>query len=441
MNDNKEPDAVHESQPQAVPYAAAVADNEVPGRTGAVDQGVEHGLATATATDQADVAYTHEGETAALEGLQPPKSASDASAALQDGTSPLAATAGGSRDTQVPMQEDQGNRLSAETMHMQALLSLDSQKRNNIHLLDSNIVLTSAGTNVILLDILTCRPQYLPIPVSGGVGALAASTDSRHFVVGEKSRHGAPKAYIYQYPSLTLEQTLEHGTEQAYSAAAFNTPGDRLATVGSYPDFMLTVWDWKSGCTLLRSKAFSQEVYCVSFCPYTEGALVTSGTGHIRFWSMARTFTGLKLQGNIGKFGNEELSDVSGYADLPDGKVLCGAEDGSLLMWSGGLIKFVVRQSPEVPCHQGAVTVVLAEHNKQRILTAGNDGFVKLWSFSELSEADSGEDSQYFFLRPLDQLHLGVGFRVRSLLWQAQGRWLVGDEAGSIMQASILHGD
>ena len=36
---------------------------------------------------------------------------------------------------------------------------------------------------------------------------------------------------------------------------------------------------------------------------------------------MARTFTGLKLQGSIGKFGNEELSDVSGYTDLPDGKV------------------------------------------------------------------------------------------------------------------------
>lgn len=99
----------------------------------------------------------------------------------------------------------------------------------------------------------------------------------RYFVVGEKSTHGAPNAYIYQYPSLDIEQTLEHGTEKAYSAAAFNPAGDRLATVGSYPDFMLTVWDWKSGCTLLRSKAFSQEVYCVSFCPYSEGALVTSG--------------------------------------------------------------------------------------------------------------------------------------------------------------------
>lgn len=100
---------------------------------------------------------------------------------------------------------------------------------------------------------------------------------TRYFAVAEKSRHGAPMAYIYQYPSLAVEQTLEHGTERAYSAAAFNAAGDRLATVGSYPDFMLTVWDWKSGCTLLRSKAFSQEVYCVSFCPSSDGALVTSG--------------------------------------------------------------------------------------------------------------------------------------------------------------------
>ena len=104
-----------------------------------------------------------------------------------------------------------------------------------------------------------------------------AVSASRYFVVGEKSQQGAPKAYIYQYPSLAIEQTLEHGTEQAYSAAAFNQAGDRLATVGSYPDFMLTVWDWRSGCTLLRSKAFSQEVYCVSFCPYADGSLVTSG--------------------------------------------------------------------------------------------------------------------------------------------------------------------
>jgi hypothetical protein len=54
---------------------------------------------------------------------------------------------------------------------------------------------------------------------------------------------------------------------------------------------------------------------------------------------MADTFTGLKLQGQIGKFGNVELSDVAAFVEMPDGKVLSGAETGELLMWDGGLIK------------------------------------------------------------------------------------------------------
>ena len=43
---------------------------------------------------------------------------------------------------------------------------------------------------------------------------------------------------------------------------------------------------------------------------------------------MARTFTGLKLQGEIGRFGKTELSDIEGYVELPDGKVLSGCESG-----------------------------------------------------------------------------------------------------------------
>jgi hypothetical protein len=37
---------------------------------------------------------------------------------------------------------------------------------------------------------------------------------------------------------------------------------------------------------------------------------------------MASTFTGYKLQGKLGKFGKTEISDIDGYAELPDGKVL-----------------------------------------------------------------------------------------------------------------------
>ena len=71
----------------------------------------------------------------------------------------------------------------------------------------------------------------------------------------------------------------------------------------------------------MHTKAFGQDVYKVCFSPDDPMRLTTSGAGHIRFWRMARTFTGLKLQGDIGKFGKVELSDVGDFAELPDGKV------------------------------------------------------------------------------------------------------------------------
>ena len=47
----------------------------------------------------------------------------------------------------------------------------------------------------------------------------------------------------------------------SYSDLNFNTNGDKLASVGQDPDFMLTVWDWKSESVILRSKAFSQVIF------------------------------------------------------------------------------------------------------------------------------------------------------------------------------------
>lgn len=48
---------------------------------------------------------------------------------------------------------------------------------------------------------------------------------------------------------------------------------------------MLTIWDWAKEKVLLRSKAFSQDVYRVTFSPDNPQQLTTSGTGHIRYSS------------------------------------------------------------------------------------------------------------------------------------------------------------
>ena len=73
---------------------------------------------------------------------------------------------------------------------------------------------------------------------------------------------------------------------------------------------------------MLKSKAFSQDIYRVTFSQFNQNLLTTSGTGHIRFWKIAQTFTGLKLQGDIAKFGQFQLSDVVSYAEFEDGNVL-----------------------------------------------------------------------------------------------------------------------
>lgn len=48
---------------------------------------------------------------------------------------------------------------------------------------------------------------------------------------------------------------------------------------------------------------------------------ICSGLGHIKFWKMASTFTGLKLQGELGRFGKSEICDIVGIFGMPDEKV------------------------------------------------------------------------------------------------------------------------
>lgn len=51
---------------------------------------------------------------------------------------------------------------------------------------------------------------------------------------------------------------LRSGTERAYTALAFNDRGNMLASVGGFPDYLITLWAWEDESITLRSKAFSQ---------------------------------------------------------------------------------------------------------------------------------------------------------------------------------------
>ena len=57
---------------------------------------------------------------------------------------------------------------------------------------------------------------------------------------------------------MKIYRVLKSGTQRSFASLAFNNRGDRLASVGGDPDYMMTIWDWQTEKIILRSKAFSQ---------------------------------------------------------------------------------------------------------------------------------------------------------------------------------------
>ena len=55
---------------------------------------------------------------------------------------------------------------------------------------------------------------------------------------------------------------LRGGADRGYASITFNKKGDKMASVSTSPDFMLTVWDWDTERVALHAKAFGQVSAC-----------------------------------------------------------------------------------------------------------------------------------------------------------------------------------
>jgi WD40 repeat protein len=116
-------------------------------------------------------------------------------------------------------------------------------------------------------DLSTGTVRYILGRDGGGIGAFDVHPAGTHIAVAERSStNAAPHVFIYALPSLELTHVLEDGTERAYSDVGFSGRGDKLVTVGSFPDFLLSVWDWQQQRGVLRTKAFGQEVRAPPDC-------------------------------------------------------------------------------------------------------------------------------------------------------------------------------
>uniref|UniRef100_A0A8D2LTQ5 Cilia- and flagella-associated protein 44 n=1 Tax=Varanus komodoensis TaxID=61221 RepID=A0A8D2LTQ5_VARKO len=312
----------------------------------------------------------------------------------------------------------------------------DCTKRSNIQMLDSQTLLYIAGNQLVLLDLKLKYQRYLRSTSGGGIGIITVHPNKTHFAVGEKG--WKPNMIIYEYPSLRPYRILRGGTDNAYAFADFNRSGTLIATVGSSPDYMLTVWDWKQENIVLRSKAFSQDVYRVTFSPENEEQLTTSGSGHIKFWKMALTFTGLKLQGALGRFGKTALTDIEGYVELPDGKVLSGSEWGNLLLWEGGLIKVELCRPGHKNCHNGPVNQLVLDEGE--VVTVGSDGYIRVWDFETIDTADIVDDTGLMEMEQMNELLVGKNVSLSCMVKiheRGEPYWYAQDYNGAIWKLDL----
>jgi WD40 repeat protein len=305
--------------------------------------------------------------------------------------------------------------LGRETSALYHNFGYDLTKKNNLSMIEVKTAIYALGNNVVFENITTGTRKYLQGLDDGGVGCIAVHPEKKMFAVGSKGHQ--PKIYIYSYPELKIVNVLSGGAERGYSNLSYNAQGSKLASVATAPDFMLTVWDWKREVVELHSKAFGQDVFNVKFSKDDDRRLTTSGTGHIRFWKMASTFTGLKLQGSIGKFGKVELSDICALDEMPDGKVVSGTEGGALLLWEGNFIKCRFVQVGGKPCHEGEITYVELDRKEKCVITASHDGFIRWWDFEAIDQAEVDADiSLDFELLPVAEYKLKEGTKVSQMV-------------------------
>ncbi|CAF1167075.1 unnamed protein product, partial [Adineta ricciae] len=334
-----------------------------------------------------------------------------------------------------PITTDEKN-FPQNTLSMYRSFGYDCNKRGNLYVLDNKTVMFVAGCILELIDLSTGEHKYIRTVGGYSIGALIVHSSRRYFAVGEKGH--LPNIVIYEYPSLKPYRILKGGTQRSYAYLDFNTEGDLLASLGSSPDYTLTIWDWRDEKILLRSKASSQEVFKVSFSKDLKGHLTTCGIGHIKFWKMARTFTGLKLQGELGRFGRTEISDIEGYRELPDGKVISGSEWGNMLLWDGGLIQIQVCRSKGKPCHAGPIQQVLL--NESDVYTVGEDGYIRVWDFETIDTAEATDEGSKMEMDPLNELRVGTDSKLMGItpgVADDMSVWFAQDAKGYIWKLDL----
>ncbi len=108
------------------------------------------------------------------------------------------------------------------------------------------------GNILQFTDLRTGAHTYRRSSGGYGIGAIAVHPSYTLYAVGELGPN--PVINIFTFPEHNLVKVLKKGALGGYASLCFSSSGDKLASVATQPDYMLTVWDWRRQLIELRAK-------------------------------------------------------------------------------------------------------------------------------------------------------------------------------------------
>ncbi|XP_046809374.1 cilia- and flagella-associated protein 44 [Lucilia cuprina] len=294
----------------------------------------------------------------------------------------------------------------ADIIKLKHSFGYDCKRLFNMVLIDDDTLVFASGTYIHYFCISKKEVTFRQSVFGCGIGFITKNYHPDYqglLTIGENGPNAT--VFIYEYPSHEVRIKLEGAAKQQFTCGSYNYTGELFASQAGYPDYMLTIWNWQKAEIILRSKAFQNDVLHVHFSQFNPILLVTCGLSHIKFWKMAKTFTGLKLQGDLGRFGKTDFSDIYAIYMLDDENVISGCEWGNMLLWEAGLIKFEICRKGRRPCH--TKPIVRITMNNGEVTTVGMDGYVRIWFWETVDLADPPDDDRFVEIEPIFEFYVG----------------------------------
>ncbi|KAG7257658.1 hypothetical protein CRUP_015754, partial [Coryphaenoides rupestris] len=214
-----------------------------------------------------------------------------------------------------------------------------------------------------------------------------------------------PYICIWDSYSMQTVSILRDVHTHGVACLAFDSDGQRLASVGLDAKNTLCVWDWRRGRVVASATGHSDRIFDISWDPYQTNRLVTCGVKHIKFW----TLCGNALTPKRGMFGKTgDLQTILCLATAKEELTFSGALNGDVYVWKGLSIRSVCWRADRVLAgtqdseifevmvrerdkpvllmqgHSDGELWALDLHPKQAVAVTGSDDrSVRLWSLSD----------------------------------------------------------